>query len=230
MNENLDLTYGKIVDTSWNAMKSQLALLAGLTLVWFLGVGSLSFIPAVGWMLSGPFTAGYIKALLRIRAKETIDFKDIFWGFLEVNRFIHLVLVSFLTSALTIVGLICLIIPGIYLAVATILSTQILVLQGTDSVESIKRSINIVKGRWWWFLGFFMLMAVLNLIGAAFFLIGIFITIPLTNYMLIVLVEAVSKEKGYRIEGDSAAKGGSVTETVMPIGGSSSVFPVNPNT
>jgi uncharacterized membrane protein len=155
----------------------------------------ISFIPAVGWMLSGPFTAGYIRCLLRIRANEPLDYNDLFWGFSDLNRFIHLVLVSFLASALTIVGLICLIIPGIYLMVATMVSTQVMVLQNLDAVESIKKSMALVRGRWWWFSGLTFIIGFLNVIGALFFLLGLFITIPLSNLVLIHVVEMLSDKK-----------------------------------
>lgn len=216
----MNVSYDEVFSKSWDSIKSDLALVAGLTLVFLLGIGLTSFIPAVGWMLSGPFTAGYLRALLRIRAKETLDFKDLFWGFMEVNRLIHLVLVSFLASALTIIGLICLIIPGIYLAIATMFATQVLVLQNVDSVESIKRSMAIVKGRWWWFFGLAIILGFLNLIGAAFLLVGLFITIPLSNMVLVTLVEKISPEKGF--EGVAPV----ATQSVVS---GPSILPVNPD-
>lgn len=218
------VTYSNLFNTSWDAMKNQLFLVAGLTLVWTLGVGALSFIPAIGWMMTGPFTAGYLRSLLKIRAGETIGFEDIFWGFTDVNRLIHLVLVGFLVGIITLIGFICLVIPGIYLGVATFLATQVLVVHGTDSVESIKRSMEIVKGRWWWFLGLTVLIGFLNLAGFLCFIVGIFVTIPLSNYILLRAVELISPEKGFKIEalsdaGVAAPPQGQTT---------ASVFPVNP--
>lgn len=221
-----EVTYSNLFSTSWDAMKNQLFLVAGLTLVWTLGVGALSFIPAIGWMMTGPFTAGYLRSLLKIRSNETIGFEDIFWGFTDVNRLIHLVLVGFLVGVLTLVGFICLVIPGIYLAVATFLATQVLVLHGTDSVESIKRSMEIVKGRWWWFFGLTILIGLLNLAGILCFFVGIFVTIPLSNFIVLHAVEKISPEKGFKIEalpggGGGAAPAGQGQTTA-------SVFPVNP--
>lgn len=212
------VSYEELFSAAWSSMRSNLALIAGLSLVYLLGIGMISFIPAVGWMLSGPFTAGYIRSLLRIRANEQLDYKDLFWGFMEINRFIHLVLVSFLASALTIIGFICLIIPGIYLMVATMFSTQVMVLQNVDAVEAIKKSMALVRGRWWWFGGLTFIIGFLNVIGALFFLLGLFITIPLSNLVFIHAVEMLSSESGTSSGGTNLGSGHQV----------GSILPVNP--
>ena len=212
------INLGDLFQKSWDSIKNQLGLICGLSLVYFLGGSTLSMIPAIGWMLSGPFTAGFMRCLIRLKHQEPLEFSDVFWGFLDFNRFIHLVLCSFLTTLMVGLGLLFFVIPGIFFFVATCLATSSMVMHEVDSIEAIKRSMEMVRGRW--FETFLLLVCVgmLNIVGTFCLIIGLLVTIPMSFLLLIHLNQFLSAEKGYRIVGfgDGGGTSNSSTKSETP--------------
>ena len=72
------IVYSEIFDQAWKDMKSYIPLVAGLTLVYFLGASVASMIPYAGAALGAGLTGGYIVCLLRIRDGKDIGFSDFF--------------------------------------------------------------------------------------------------------------------------------------------------------
>jgi hypothetical protein len=66
-------------------------------------------------------------------------------------------------------GLIALIVPGIYLAVRWYFAAQAAVVDGLRPAEALRRSGELVEGRWWRVLG---VLIVFNLITSAFGVVG----------------------------------------------------------
>ena len=208
-----------IFDRSWNGIKDQLALTAGLTLVYLVGITAISMLPIVGGFLSAPFTAGYMVCLLKIRKNEDIDYNDVFWGFQNFNRFAQLLLGGFLVGFLLILATIFFVIPGIWFLVASSLTTAYLVLNDSDAVTALKKSLAAVKGRWWHVCLLMLALGLLTLIGMVCFLIGLLVTIPLVNLMILTAAEEL--EGSAPIGAASSSPGGP--------GSGPSVIKVNPS-
>lgn len=188
----MTLSYSSLFNKAWDGLKDQLPLVAGLTLVYFMGAIALGMIPFVGSFLSGPFTAGYMKCLLKIRNKEEIGYQDVFWGFLNLNRLAQLLVAGLLVGALTIAGFIFLILPGIWFAVASGLTTSYIVLTDTDAVTAMKKSLAAVKGQWWNIFGLFIFIGFLMVAGALCFLLGLLVATPISSMMLLLAAETLS--------------------------------------
>ena len=77
------------------------------------------------------------------------------------KRFHSLLWVSFLTVIVVGLGFVALIIPGIYLGVALIVTVPALVVEGLKGTKAIGRSFNLVQGRWWSTFGTVLLGVVL---------------------------------------------------------------------
>ncbi|MDQ3954522.1 MAG: hypothetical protein M3285_03115 [Actinomycetota bacterium] len=77
------------------------------------------------------------------------------------SRLHSLIWLSILYALLVIVGLVALIIPGIYLAVAFCVAVPALILEGHKGSKALGRSRDLVKDRWWPTLGAFILGLVL---------------------------------------------------------------------
>jgi hypothetical protein len=60
-----------------------------------------------------------------------------------------ILVVSILVGLATLLGLIMLIIPGIYIGVRLAVSTQALVVEGRRGTETMRRSWDLVGGHWW---------------------------------------------------------------------------------
>lgn len=98
-------------------------------------------------------------------------------SFAYIGRRAHSLLwISFLSLIIVVLGLIALVIPGIYLWVTFIAAVPIVVLEGVKGTKAISRSYNLTQGRWWptfgaWFVGVFLIPVVLAV--ATVFVLGL---------------------------------------------------------
>lgn len=214
----MSLSYNALLNRSWDSIKDQLPLVAGLTLVYFVGLGALNMIPFAGGFLTGPFTAGYMICLLKLRRREQIDYQDVFWGFLNLNRLLQLVVAGLLVGFLMILGFLLLIVPGIWFAVASTFTTAYIVLREDDAVTAMKKSLEAVKGRWWNVFGLLLIVALLMGAGALCFLIGLLVTTPLATLMVLLAAEELAPRP------EQLGAGTSTSSTTGP-----SVMTVNPS-
>jgi len=199
-----ELTYGQLFDKSWNTIKSNLAMSCGLTLVYLLAVGVFNFVPFVGGFLSALMTPGYMYSLIRLRDQKNIEYQDFFWGFQDFNRLLHW-LVMYIGKIFAIVlGLILLIIPGIYLAVSLLVAEPYFVFRNQDGIEALKASLKLTTQHWWFMFGLVFLLIFLNLVGAICFVIGLLVTVPMSVMILFYAMEALEKANP-PLEGGSGA-------------------------
>jgi len=164
----------------------------------------------LGILLNGPLMGGlYLYFLKKIR-RETAGVETAFTGFR--HPFPHLVIAGFLATLLTVLGFLCLILPGIYLFVAWIFTFPLIVDQRLDFWPAMRLSRKVISKHWWKFLGFLIVLALINLAGIATCGIGLFITFPVTFAALTYAYEDIT----------GAVK--------SPAGASSSVPPITPTT
>ena len=83
---------------------------------------------------------------------------------LVASRFIVIVLASIIAVAIISLGLVVLIIPGIFLAIRLLFYDQAILLNNQDVVESLKMSWNVTKGNWWRIFALVILIALVTLI------------------------------------------------------------------
>jgi hypothetical protein len=186
---------------SWEVVKQHLGLSAGLTLVLFLITGTAKFIPLLGNFLLVPFYFGYMRCLWKLKNNEAFDYSDFFWGWMDLNRLGHLILSQFLVSIFFTFGLLLLILPGIWIAVATALTSPcLLFLNGTDSIGAIKESMALVKNHWWQVFGFLCVCLLILAMGALVLGVGLLVAFPLMTLMLLFLTEKLQREKPTQAE------------------------------
>lgn len=185
-------TYTELLNKSWDSLKNNLSLSAGLTLVYCMGLGAMNYIDYVGWAISILVAAGYMACLLKMREGKTFDFQDFLWAFQSFDRLIHVLLASVLRTVIICVGFILLIVPGIYWSVTTSLADVLVVKEKQDAVGAIKRSMALIKGHWGYMAGLLFVLMLLNIVGFLCVVIGILITIPLSFHILFSVVEALA--------------------------------------
>jgi len=83
---------------------------------------------------------------------------------------INYIIASILYGLMVIVGLIFLIVPGIYLAIKHQFYTYLIVDKGMGPIEAIKESGRITKGALWNLLGF---VIIVTLLGAGGWIVGL---------------------------------------------------------
>ena len=137
------------------ALISQLALFAPQIILLMLGktlefgsATALTVVLYVGAMIAfaGPYLGVLVRAW-RISNGEDLSFGDAAFAGYRVG--LRWFAASFMYALAVLVGTILLIIPGIYLAVALLLYTVVIVAENCTAGASLSRSRQLVRGHWW---------------------------------------------------------------------------------
>jgi uncharacterized membrane protein len=83
-------------------------------------------------------------------------------------------------SAVVVVGLVLLVVPGIYVAVKYALFGQVLAAKSTSALDALRDAAVLSDGRWWTLFPLLLMALLLNLAGLALLGLGLFITFPVS--------------------------------------------------
>jgi hypothetical protein len=83
-------------------------------------------------------------------------------GQFALSRLSSLILAFALAIVAVTIGFLLLWVPGIWLAVMFSMTVQVMALEGTGVVDSLRRSFDLVRGRWWPTAGFILLVGLLG--------------------------------------------------------------------
>ncbi len=188
---------GEAVSFGWNTTKNNLGFFIGFLIVWgllyivpyiiamrmmevntFLGIvfWVANFVlPIVIWL-------GFVKIALRFCDGEKGRFSDLFS---QYRLFFKYLFASILFGLIVIGGMLLFIVPGIIWGIKFWFFDYFIVDKGLGPIEALKRSSAITKGMKWDLLGFGFTLGVINLLGALFLLVGLFVTIPTTMIALV---------------------------------------------
>lgn len=78
------------------------------------------------------------------------------------TRMVPLLLAGALAAIGVTIGLFLLVIPGIWLAVMLAMVPQVMAIEDRGVVESLRRSFNLVQGRWWPTIGYLLVVGLLG--------------------------------------------------------------------
>lgn len=184
-----------LLKKSWAEVGQNIPLFAALFGVFGVVLWVSSMIPVGAFFVGGPLTCGLMVCALKLRRNEDFGFGDFFWSFQNFNRYLHSLILSVVVSAGTTLGLLFMLIPGIWFMVAAVFSTALFILYKQDGIGAIQKSIDLVRGRWWNIAGILGIIGVLNVIGVLCFFIGILVTTPLSAVILLNAAEALLDEE-----------------------------------
>jgi len=142
-------------------------------------------------LLAPPLYAGFYLVANKISRGEEVMYPDFFGGF---RFWIPTAVISLLTQVLIAIGLIALIIPGIYLAVGYLFAIQMGIFGGLDPWSAMEWSRKLITRNWWRFFGLLLVLVVLNALGLLLAGIGLRFTVPLTFLVLYVVFEEITRE------------------------------------
>jgi len=131
--------------------------------------------PISGLLLGGPVMASYFHLAHLASKGQQIEISDFFRGFDKAGSLIKLSLLIFLIVSL---GLLMLIIPGIYFAVSYVFSHLFVWFYDKDPTEAIRLSKLTVSGNFGQILLLFLILAGINLLGLMALGVGILLTMP----------------------------------------------------
>lgn len=123
-----------------------------------------------------PFIAGLNMIGIRRAAGQPFSFNEIFAHF---GRTVPLLIAAVLMMLLIYLGMILLLIPGIYLAVAYMLAIPLIVERGLSPWQAMEASRKAITQHWFKVFGLFLLLGLILAISAIPVFIGLIWTVPL---------------------------------------------------
>lgn len=162
-----EMSFGEILDTGFQLLRNHFSLLVGMSLVLYAPVAVLSILmatstqtgeaPSLAVAIFGMLPLGLAilivapivsaantYAIGKLYLGERVEFRDAWQT--AVSLMLPLVGTSLLSMFAVGVGLLLLIVPGIYLMLAFILLWQVMVLERVFGVASLRRSHELMKG------------------------------------------------------------------------------------
>jgi uncharacterized membrane protein len=133
--------------------------------------------PISGMLLGGPVIAGYYIVAQRINNNRSIELSDFFESF---DKFIPLLILNLLISLLVFLGLLILILPGIYLAISYLFAHFFVWFYEVEPLEALRLSRKTVAGNFGQVLLLSLVLGGINLLGLMAFGVGILISLPFT--------------------------------------------------
>ena len=169
---------GKYIRRGWDIFQENMGIFIAYTLIMLLISVVSAFIPFGSIVVSGPLTAGFYIVANKISKGEPYEFGTFFKGF---DFFVQLLLWTLVGGIFIALGLVALIIPGIYLAVAYTFVPLFIVFGKMEFWDGMEFSRKLITRNWWNIFGFVLLLFLINLAGNLAFFVGLLFTIPLTH-------------------------------------------------
>ncbi len=144
--------------------------------------------PMGGILLAGPLSVGFLVMAHRLDKGKPVDFVNFFDGF---NAFVPLLLAYILTTLITIIGYFLFVIPGIYFSVVYLFALPFVYFKKKEFWDAMELSRKLITKEWFSFFGFILLLALLNILGALAFGIGLFFTIPISACAIYVAFDEI---------------------------------------
>jgi hypothetical protein len=175
------LSIGGCLERSWNLLKANFWPLVGSTFVLFVVMMIAQSIPLIGLLVSllltGVFYGGlYLYYLKKIRG-QSAELGDVFSGF--SLAFLPLMLATLVSSLLTMVGLLLLILPGIYLAISYAFTYMLVIDKRLEFWAAMEVSRRVITAQWFRVFALILLGGIIAALGVIGLFIGVFVTIPI---------------------------------------------------
>ena len=166
--------------TGWHLFKQYPGGFIGFTALALLIQLGLGCLPKVGWMvifIHYPLMFGFVAVSARLMQGEATHFGDFFEGF---TFSLTLLLLGLATQVLVILGLVLLIVPGIYLMVGYIMAPWFILDRRVGFWEAMELSRRTVHQHWFHFFGLILMIILINLLGALALGVGLLVAIPVS--------------------------------------------------
>jgi hypothetical protein len=126
-----------------------------------------------------PMNMGYAILARKIMNNERYSFNDLFGGYKMAGE---LIVVYLIYGLLVAIGMVLLLAPGIYLAVAFAWGPYLMFFYGKGAYESLDLSRKVIRKQWWGMFGFLLVAGLLlNIAGLMVCLVGLLVSIPVSS-------------------------------------------------
>jgi len=181
INSDYQIKISNWFSSGWEIFKKNAGVSIAFAVLAGIGYLLLSSIPFVGILVWYPIIAGFIIVSLMFFRNQTIEFKNYLWGF---RHFFPLLVFTIVSTIFILIGLLLFIVPGIYLTVAYLFAPCLIVEKNIDFWPAMEISRKRVNKHWFGMFGFSIVIILLNIVGCLPFFVGLFITIPLSAFII----------------------------------------------
>ncbi len=175
-----ELDFGEVISEAWRLTKGiKRIIVGGLILIGVVfavliggmfGTGALNpestgaslILQLIITALVAPFAAGLVLVCIRQSVGHPVEFSQLFMYY---SSGLTIVVLNILISIMTSIGYLLLILPGLYLAIATILAIPLHVEKGLGIVESVTTSIKLINKKFLQVFLLFIAMFVGGMLG-----------------------------------------------------------------
>lgn len=166
---------GDCLREGWALYQREPLLLSGATILMgvIYGVGSL--IPLAGALLYAPLLAGLYSLVIRIDRGQPVTLANLFDGF---SCFLPLVIASVIISVLVTIGLIALVLPGLYLITVYGFTTLFIFDQKQDFWPAMENSRKTIHAHFWNYGLLGLLLLAICIVASIPFGLGLIIAAP----------------------------------------------------
>ena len=186
---------GSAISYGWTSVKKDFWYFVGLAVVSTI-IGSIGSDnnnanqwDLLGLLLSAWMTCGYMTMMLSYQAGHKLPFGDLFK---QVKHYWEVLGATFLLFVIIVIGLILLIVPGVYLAVRFQFTIQLILDQGLGIMAAMKESTRLTNGIKMSLLGFDLTLLGVILLGAIVLGVGVFVALPVVWLASVVVYRQVS--------------------------------------
>jgi predicted Zn finger-like uncharacterized protein len=134
-------------------------------------------VSAAAWVFSQFLTLGLLSVVLKVCDGRITGYKEVFQ---QGRRFPAFIAGSLLYLGLCIIGCLLLIGPGIYWALTYQFYGFIIIEDAVGPLDAMKRSASLTRGFKWRLLAFWVLILLINILGAVPLGLGLLITVPVS--------------------------------------------------
>jgi uncharacterized membrane protein len=192
---NREVPISESLTFGWETFKANFLFLIGLFLVvfvmvWFVNAASefegvdtwfaKFIIDVIGTLVQLVLDMGVIVITLKFVAGERPEFADLFS---RAGYVLHYLGASIIVVVMVSLGLVFLIVPGIYLWIRVGFFGFYIVDEGVGPLDALQKSWDLTRGAVMELFVFWLLVAVVNLVGALFLMVGLFASLPVTSLM-----------------------------------------------
>lgn len=192
-------TTKEALSIGWNKTKENIWFILAFMLIIYIASYLLNE-SAVSFLVN--VFSGYLmaSAFLRISRGHKVDFHNI-WDDLSGGKFVQYLILMVVATIFIVLGFLLVFIPGIIIALMLSMSTYILMdeskeisWKGDRFWRAMKKSRHMTSGHKWDLFGFFLVVMLLNLLGALAFGLGLIVTIPVTCIALAHIYDALKNK------------------------------------
>lgn len=166
---------GTCLSAGWELFKQRPWLLIGATLIAGLINGLAAKVPFATLLTYPLLLAGLYLMIMRLDRGRPLALANLFDG---LPRILPLVLASLLTSVLIALGLVLLVIPGLYLAVAYGFTTLNIIDRDMDFWPAMESSRKTITTVFWPYLGLILVLGLITIVAALPFGLGLPVAVP----------------------------------------------------